>query len=274
MYSAAARVRANRQYMKQQWESRAFRIPKIQAAIRAIQNNQARKLDSLCREIGDISQLVRPPEGDISQARQLANLLDLLAKQFQEDAEEQAREVERKPGCKKRKKEQVHQIYIRLQPGSTKSVQALKLKDGRITVDQQEIGRALGEYWESIFAEPEVKDNRDAVWQDWLQDLGHNDKIAQELWQEGATGEAVYQALKNCSPSSPGPDGIPYSAWQNSEEGQRILKRAFTYLERNPQAVIPQNFNWSRFVCIPKKPAGQDPELGIYFFPRKHPPFR
>ena len=102
MHEAAKRVRTIIQYINQQWEHWSYRIPKIQAVIRAIQANNNRTLDSICREIEDISHLVRPPDGEISRAQQLSKLLDVLAKHVQEEAEASADDVLKHHSCTRR----------------------------------------------------------------------------------------------------------------------------------------------------------------------------
>ena len=80
--------------------------------------------------------------------------------------------------------------------------------------------------------------------------------------------EAVLTAVKYAGHSAPGPDGIPYSAYSCSPLAQAILQEAATYVVQHDTADrIPDDFNHSRLICLPKKPAGTTPEGEEYCTP-------
>ena len=75
----------------------------------------------------------------------------------------------------------------------------------------------------------------------------------------------ILKALRIANKSAPGPDGIPYQAYQAVPRAAEILHRCFVELFSVDDLVLPQSFNFSRLTCIPKKPAGTDPVLGDYY---------
>ena len=94
------------------------------------------------------------------------------------------------------------------------------------------------------------------------------------------THEDIEAAIKQSSNSMPGPDGIPYHAWRIlGKLGIGILHDAASVLSCSDNKDLLQqayrdevvgeghNFNLSSLICLPKKAAGSDEEVGSYFDP-------
>jgi hypothetical protein len=90
----------------------------------------------------------------------------------------------------------------------------------------------------------------------------------------------MVKALRLSGNSSPGPDGIPFSAWrQLGELGVYTLHEVATALRAEDSVTQLQaayqdecednghDYNLSTLVCLPKAPAGDDLEFGQYFNP-------
>ena len=90
----------------------------------------------------------------------------------------------------------------------------------------------------------------------------------------------IYKALRLAGNSSPGPDGIPFSAWRAlGAAGADILFEVAASLEREGSEEVmikayadecapgQHGYNMSTLVCLPKAAAGEDAEFGVYYRP-------
>ena len=100
-----------------------------------------------------------------------------------------------------------------MKPGACNSLAVLQSRTGTLLTDPEAIATELHDYWRNTFlATPTDQHTRQA----WLRtDIGtpgpwHN--TSEEQWQ--ITHSSIARALKKSSKSAPGPDGIPYLAWQ------------------------------------------------------------
>ena len=85
---------------------------------------------------------------------------------------------------------------------------------------------------------------------------------------------AVDTAITMASPSSPGLDGIPYEAYNKSKRTRNILKRVGAAVcARRARAGLPEDFNHSRLICLPKKVSGIDLTPGEFYIPENTRPF-
>ena len=85
------------------------------------------------------------------------------------------------------------------------------------------------------------------------------------------TARNIEVALRLAGASAPGLDGVPYEAYRNFKESLLVLQSALQSLMLNPNPdFLPPDFNHSRLICLPKKPAGTDPHLGGILFPGDH----
>eukprot|EP00972_Heterocapsa_arctica_P070911 10477280-Heterocapsa_arctica.AAC.1 len=72
------------------------------------------------------------------------------------------------------------------------------------------------------------------------------------------TVEHVEKAIRYSNDSSPGPDGIPYTAWRVLiKTSKHIIFDVSREIElEGPSSPLPDDFNWSFLCCLPLKPAG------------------
>ena len=83
--------------------------------------------------------------------------------------------------------------------------------------------------------------------------------------------DAIQIAVKHAGSSAPGPDGIPYE-YRFYDGGGHILCDALQFLMASPDpSILPEGFHHSRLICLPKKPAGHDPDLGEYYTKNRPP---
>ena len=76
------------------------------------------------------------------------------------------------------------------------------------------------------------------------------------------------RAIQYAGNSAPGPDGIPYSAYRHSDLARIALGGVATYAVTDATGdLIPEDFNHSRLICLPKKPTGTLADGTCYYSP-------
>ena len=144
--------------------------------------------------------------------------------------------------------------FSRLLPGSTAGIHTLMVGDDLLT-NKEDIDKALAEHWESVFSAPDLPEDAPARRNDWISAAVRDGCPLPDHPHWSAT--LVDRAIHCAGNSAPGPDVIPYSAYRHSDMALIALKNAATYAVMDPTgAFIPEDFNHSRLICLPKKPTG------------------
>ena len=142
----------------------------------------------------------------------------------------------------------------------------------------------LREHWGQVFDQKSIDTELLGT---WLNEVlpRRNDLLAERglpskrstLWK--IRRKDVEDAIKAPSKTMPGPDGIPYKAWQvlgplgidllyeatkalGSDDGARMLQEAEIASDEKGHT-----FNLALLCCLPKKPIGIDPILGEFYSP-------
>ena len=164
------------------------------------------------------------------------------------------------------KKDNLLQRLQRLQPGGQKSLSVMTSDDGAlVTAEPSEMAELLATHWGRVFKRKQV-DMSDLP--EWI------DKFAVKFSCVGcdANNECwtlkrghVVDSIRNAHESSPG--GIPYKACKIIEDlaGDVLLQAALALQEPGALDSLPDDFNATYLVCLPKKASGVHPELGEYY---------
>ena len=171
----------------------------------------------------------------------------------------------------RQRREQLGVRLRRLRPGGTTALSALVAPDGEVVTDSAEMAALLRSHWGEVFAATPINASTLERW------------IAEDLPPEARSTlppaddprwrvrrQDVGRAMKLAGASAPGPDGIPYSAWQRlGETAVDILHAAGLALEtcdfhaklmdmEPDHTVLQHSFNLGILACIPKG-SGDDP---------------
>ena len=171
---------------------------------------------------------------------------------------------------KNRRKEQILRQLKKLAPGATAQLAATVDQDGTVVTDGPGISSALRRHWGPTFAAKRL--NRACLdrWlcEDTAADWGLKAAVHPLLADEGAwriRKADVRRALALAGSSSPGPDGIPYSAWKKlgplgvdvlfeAANGLMLEGGIESMLEAFPiDACGNSQFNEALMIFIPKK---------------------
>ena len=155
--------------------------------------------------------------------------------------------------------------FSKLMPGTTSGIHTLKVGEEFLT-DRKEIDAALAAYWEKVFTAPQLPTGAQAKQTQWLDDTLQQ---AEGLPTPPSWDDAFLEtAIQYSGNSAPGPDGIPYSAFRKSAIARGILLQATKHLlHTGEMGWIPPDFNYSRLICLPKKPSGHTDTGEVYFLP-------
>ena len=107
----------------------------------------------------------------------------------------------------------------RLRPGRPGIVSAVQLQDGRVSTNPEDMAQVLRAHWSDVFG---ARRCDTALLSTWLAEElpapppgePHRDMppVTDPRWQLRRSD--VEEALRQAPSSAPGPDGLPYSAWQ------------------------------------------------------------
>ena len=127
--------------------------------------------------------------------------------------------------------------------------------EGHITTDTTCMADLLRNHWSRTFHHKET--NRPHL-KRWLQaayeEEGPPCKAKPQEWTPRK--KDLIRAIKIAGSSAPGPDGIPYAAWQRAGNGAvDILWAALRAINTDDQATTHYpDFNQATLVCLPKNP--------------------
>jgi len=151
-------------------------------------------------------------------------------------------------------------LLYKLAPGSCAKIGAIQTPDGSVVQEPGHMARVLRDHWSQVFTTRGVDVDLLGRWVE-------EDAVART--EDGTTQEAmkfvqvrrkhVAIAVKRSNNSSPGPDGIPYSAWRLlGDDAIDILYEALQAmsLEDGPFWMRRRykDFNASLLLFLPKKP--------------------
>jgi hypothetical protein len=144
-------------------------------------------------------------------------------------------------------------IQTRLAPTSSQ-IHALEVDDTIIT-DEKKIAEAIKNHWETVFQEKPIRLRSLRRW--LIKFKTRIGNIVDTDWQ--ITRAQVEIAIKQASASSPGPDGIPYAAYQGFDGSTDIILAVCQALLDGKTPPSHMEFNHAFLVCLPKKPVRSDP---------------
>ena len=128
--------------------------------------------------------------------------------------------------------------------GRRLSLNSVRDMEGNIILDPLEAASYLRHYWQEVFSKRDIDEDLAAL------AIAHTTPFSStHCWDIKV--ESILHIVSAGKSSSPGPDGIPYSAYKAIKEiAATTLFDAFQYYHRG--APLPPHFNESRLVFIPK----------------------
>ena len=207
---------------------------------------------------------------------------------------------------RERKRSNIVTKLKRMLPGSTNHIGAIGQEDGSITNEPEAMAAALAKHWSKVFQKKPIDT---ALLSDWFRSLrnarlqetnnhhenhtpehdllpGHKPLPRQALPTDKAswapTRKDMKKAMRLAGNSSPGPDGIPFSAWRAlGETGLNTLHDVACALRRDGATTLLEDayfdqpgeerhqYNVSNLVCLPKSPSVDDHgAMGTYYQPK------
>ena len=125
---------------------------------------------------------------------------------------------------------------------------------GSIITKHEDMADLLRNHWSQVFRNKETPRESTKKWFEEAYPTGPPCTEESSRWKP--TKKDLTRAIKLANASSPGPDGVPYLAWQTSGNlGISILWRAMNsmYTDEDITSHYPE-FNEAILVCLPKKP--------------------
>ena len=133
----------------------------------------------------------------------------------------------------------------------------LTINDGSTTTDPEKIKLEIVRFYKKLYENYE-KNNADNADEEFFDEITPINETNQALISAPVTKEEVFRVLRTCKDSSPGPDGISYSIWQNLwEEASPILMESWNHSLSTGK--LPPSHKLSFLKLIPK--AGKDARL-------------
>lgn len=123
---------------------------------------------------------------------------------------------------------------------------------GDVIHDADQGAQTLLSYWAEVFAHKPVEDSALNVL------VRHCDADALSRIDWSVFYEEFLGALRARRDSSPGPDGIPYSAWIASEASWPVLFRCYNRLANGDTDRVPEDFNHAWLWLLPKGASPSD----------------
>ncbi|CAK0851716.1 unnamed protein product [Prorocentrum cordatum] len=168
-----------------------------------------------------------------------------------------------------RRRQRNHRLLTRLAPGRGCSHYAVRDHAGHVSTDPSHVTKALEDHWAGVFSR---KDTDRRLRQEWLADEAAHFRPADRRHVPGGVApfECFQQAIAHTKKSSPGPDGIPFRAWQRlGTFAARALYDAFLSMV-SPGGLDSMEMDWNDFsessmVILPKKPTAANSQ-GLEFF--------
>ena len=124
----------------------------------------------------------------------------------------------------------------RLIPGTRSGIHLLLYNDEYLT-DDDAINEALTSYWENIFADPELPEERLHQIDAWIAELGPTATLPDNAPPVSAAQMEL--AIKHAGTSAAGHDGIPYEAYRQHPTSASILQDALQQLMDDPSTSKP-----------------------------------
>ena len=124
---------------------------------------------------------------------------------------------------------------------------------GNITTEHESMADLLRNHWSQVCSHKDTTKANTKRWFEKAYPKGPPCKAAACRWKP--TRQDLMRAIKIANASSPGPDGIPYLAWQKSGPlATHILWKAMNsmYTDEDITDHYPE-FNEAILVCLPKK---------------------
>ena len=181
------------------------------------------------------------------------------------------------------------QLMLRLRqlaPGQTTTIKAMENSQGVIVTSGADIAEALASHWKDTFTARRV--NPEQLRQ-WLAEDAREDGrmiaaargIARNSVNWEVTRKDIARAIRSAPRSSPGPDGIPYSAWRRlGHLAEHVLRDSIQVLSgpgglsalwaafpADAQGNTP--FNSATMAFIPKKVAHESEDGQRFFKPHE-----
>ena len=160
----------------------------------------------------------------------------------------------------------------KLKPGHYGAIGAVMGADGVLHSSPGAIAKELRRYWSEVFTSNPLDHDK---FKQWIREgFPEGPPLDIDRSSLHIRAEDIDKITSRTSNSLPGPDGIPYIAWDVlGETGRRILLEAAQELHRrdtgpklegcgNDLPLDTSAFNLGSLVFIPKKIAGVDPMLG------------
>ena len=156
-------------------------------------------------------------------------------------------------------------LLKRLRPGNTSDIPAMQTSDGHITPDPTKMAEILNAHWSKAFTRKDVCMEKLRTCLRGIPKMVSHADLRWELKHEH-----VAQAIDGArDSSSPGPDGIPFSAWKKLKgvAVQTLLKAAKFLGTDDSLKYLASDFNHAFLTCLPKKASGYDDDGRAYFEP-------
>ena len=156
----------------------------------------------------------------------------------------------RNPGASSvRKPNLIKKIKLTL-PSTRKRIQALRLSlSSSLTSDPDEMASMAADFWSKIWAPRPVTDESISP-DEYFGD--YSNPIPRDLLPSFPTVEETEDSIRGTNDSSPGPDGIPFSAWRAiAQIAALVLWGVLRALADGVEP--PEGFNFGLLFLIPKK---------------------
>ena len=241
------------------------RIHLIGLLFKAFDTGNRREISRINHQHQWLAQHINDPDGHPSMAN-TTELLDTLRILHEHHLEACGRNLNDEEGsfpCSVsfgRKKTLAFKLG-RLAPGATVGIGAVLNADGELITDTDGMARVLRDHWGEVFR---AKPTEPQVLMEWLE--GGN----RRLWfpqipefEVQIEREHVLQAIKSAKNTAPGPDGVPYAAYKDSDVAARILHNATTALT-DDTVMTPDDLNEAFLACLPKKPERREGDLDVF----------
>ena len=164
------------------------------------------------------------------------------------------------PGDLHRRQHISHKLQ-RVCPGHSLNLGFLQTPAGDILSDDASMVSALADHWQTVFTGGSIDV---PLLHTWLAEHIPHAPLLRTQWD--VTVEQVELAMRLANHSCPGPDGIPYSAFQHYPPAAQLLFSLAQALQSTP-STAPFDFNLADMYCLPKKAVRALPDGSPVFSP-------
>ena len=196
-------------------------------------------------------------------------VLELPKKALVEDMRVQHEQERDMPDAQRAAKRQQLMVRLkRLRPGASTTLQAVRDASGEVHQDAKSMATALKAHWARVFAGLELKPEDMERWmlEAYLDGQGLDKLPPPESSAWKVRRRDIARAVRLAGKSAPGPDGIPYCAWQSLQDYgvdclwdvmQELSSADITAkLEAAYHDEEACTFNLGLLACIPKQTTG------------------